>query len=184
MAGTVSGLHAKVERLGRELDALQKAVEVEKLGQQLEGLQKHMQAERLDQQLEGLQTTMDKVRDSISELRKDGISQVDDASTTECDDLDGWEVPGASIADQMEPADAEKRVIVKVKDAKKTERAVTMNRLRSLAPKVKGCMHAAQMLTVYGNQHGRGIKCNKCDLKVFEKNSQGDAETVVVVTMP
>jgi DNA-directed RNA polymerase subunit RPC12/RpoP len=167
MADKISGLQAEVERLGQQLGALQKTIEVEKLGQQLDALQ----------------TTMDKARETIDELRKDGINQVD-ASTTECDDLDDWEVAGASIADQMELKVDEKCVKVIVKVDEKAERAATMKRLLSLAPKVKGCTHAAQMVNLYGNQNGRGIRCTKCGLKVFEKNSKGDDAAVIVVTLP
>jgi DNA-directed RNA polymerase subunit RPC12/RpoP len=152
MADKISGVHAVVEELGQQLDALQK--------------------------------TMDKARDTLSEMRKDGINQVDAPSETECDDLDGWEVAGDSITEQMELKVAEEGVTAKGKDVEKTERAATMKHLISLAPKVKGCVHAAQMVILYGNQYGRGIKCTKCGLKVFEKNSKGDGETVLVVKMP
>lgn len=170
MADKISELQAEADRLGQQLDALQKTIEVEKLGHQLAALQ----------------ASVDKARDTIHELRKDDVNQVD-VSTPECDDIDdGWEVTGASLADQMEPKVAEKCVKVQVKDAGKTEteRAATMKRLISLAPKVKGCTHAAQIVTLYGNQHGRGIRCNKCGLKVFDKNFKGDAEAVIVVTIP
>lgn len=131
---------------------------------------------------------MDKARDTLSEMRKDGINQVDAPTDppqlvleTERDDLDGWEVAGASITEQMELKVAEEGVTAKGKDV---ERAATMKHLISLAPKVKGCVHAAQMVILHGNQYGRGIKCTKCGLKVFQKNSKGEGETVLVVKMP
>ena len=158
MADRLSGLQAEVGKLSQQVEALKKTIVVEKLGQQLDALQ----------------TTMDEARATIYELRKEyGINKEVEVSDTECDDLVGWEMPGALIADQTE-----------LKVDEKKERAAAMKRLISLAPKVKACAHAAQMVTLFGNQHGRGIKCTKCGLKVFEKNYKGGAKAMIVVTMP
>jgi len=150
MADRLSGLQAEVGKLSQQVEVLKKTIEVEKLGQQLDALQ----------------TTMDEARATIYELRKEyGISKEVEVSDTECDDLVGWEMPGALIADQTE-----------LKVDEKKERAAAMKRLISHAPTVKACAHAAQMVTLYGKQHGRGIKCTKCGYK-------GGTEAMIVVTM-
>ena len=55
-------------------------------------------------------------------LRKEYcINQEVDVSDTECDDLVGWEMPCALIADQMELKVAEKSVAAQVKVEEKKE---------------------------------------------------------------